>query len=321
MTTGAGHGRAATMRQAHTITVDDGHAGRRLDKFLRSRFKGVPAGLIFRHIRQGRLRVNGCKTAQDYRLVAGDEISVPALHVDDRRADTGPVPTALIDRMRRTVLYEDDRLLVVDKPAGVAVHRGSNVPAGVIEALRVLRPDAPDLELVHRLDRDSSGVLALAKDPALLRELQTLLRARESSIERHYLAVVAGRFPAGSTVLDAPLRRTERRVVVDARGERAETRVRVRRSLGAHATVVAAELVTGRKHQIRVHLADAGHPILGDDRYGDPDRDRAAEAGVEAGLHLHARRLVIPRSGAGPLTVTAPVPRRWRAVLGPAGRV
>lgn len=316
---GGTSGGDAGVRRAHTITVDSGHAGRRLDKFLRARFKGVPAGLIFRHIRQGRLRVNGRKSAQNYRLVEGDEITVPELRIDDRGSGVRPVPAALIDRMRRSVLHEDDRLLVVDKPAGVAVHRGSDVPAGVVEAMRALRPDAPDLELVHRLDRDTSGTLALAKDPALLRELHALLRERADAIERHYLAVVTGRFPAGIAVLDAPLRRTETAVRVDPRGDRAETQVAVERRLGGRATVVRARLVTGRKHQIRVHLADVGHPILGDDRYGDPERDRRAGGAAGAGLHLHAHRLVIPRPDGGPLTVTAPIPRRWDPVLGPAG--
>src|SRR5699024_1729104 len=229
---GGSAGGDAAVRRAHTITVDSGHAGRRLDKFLRARFKGVPAGLLFRHIRQGRLRVNGRKTAQNYRLVEGDEITVPELRIDDRGAGAHRVPAALLDRMRRTVLYEDARLLVVDKPAGVAVHRGSDVPAGAVEAMRALRPDAPDLELVHRLDRDTSGTLALAKDPALLRELHALLRERADAIERHYLAVVAGRFPAGLETLDAPLRRTEAAVMVDPRGDWAETAVAIERRLG-----------------------------------------------------------------------------------------
>ncbi|HLS34226.1 MAG TPA: pseudouridine synthase, partial [Brevibacterium sp.] len=163
-----------------------------MDKFLRSRLKGVPAGLVFRLLRQGRLRVNGRKAQQDYRLQAGDVIDVPELRIDHAAAPRRAVPSSLIDQLRGAVLYEDQSLLVIDKPAGVAVHKGTDVPAGVIEALRQLRPELPELELCHHLDRDTSGVLAVAKSPSMLRYLHGLLRDEEHEIERHYLALVAG---------------------------------------------------------------------------------------------------------------------------------
>lgn len=303
-------------RPAGTIVVDEGHAGRRLDKFLRSQLRGVPAGLLFKLLRQGRLRVNGRRAEQNYRLVEGDVIDLPALQAGVP-AMAAPRPTrALLDQMAEAVLYEDSELLVVDKPAGVAVHRGSDVPAGVIETLRVLRPDLPDLELCHRLDRDTSGVLVLAKTPPMLRHLHDMLRDREAEIERHYLAIVAGRWPPNLRVLEAPLRRRDADVVVDPRGQRAETHVRVRRRVGDWATLVDVRLLTGRKHQIRVHLQHAGHPIAGDDRYGDPRFDSVVASRGGSGLHLHAAKMVIPLPDGPDVVVTAPMPERWRRVLG-----
>src|SRR5690625_2175272 len=231
---------------ARTITIDGEHAGRRLDKFLRSRLKGVPAGLVFRLLRQGRLRVNGRKAQQDYRLQAGDVIDVPELRIDHAAAPRRAVPSSLIDQLRGAVLYEDQSLLVIDKPAGVAVHRGTDVPAGVIEALRQLRPELPELELCHRLDRDTSGVLAVAKSPSMLRYLHGLLRDEEHEIERHYLALVAGRWPSDREVLDAPLRREDARVGVDPGGQRAATGVRVRRRFGRRCPPADARPRAGR---------------------------------------------------------------------------
>lgn len=310
-----GQGGAGRSEQARTITVDSEHAGRRLDKFLRSRLKGVPAGLVFKLLRQGRLRVNGRKEQQGYRLQTGDVIDVPALRIDDAAVPRGAVPASLIDQLRGTVLHEDQDLLIIDKPAGVAVHRGTDVSAGVIEAFRQLRPGLPALELGHRLDRDTSGVLAMAKSPSALRYLHTLLREREDEIERHYLAVVAGSWPSEIEVLDAPLRREDARVVADADGQRAETRVCVKQRIRDRATLVGVRLLTGRKHQIRVHLQHAGHPIAGDDRYGDRRfNHRVARLGG-SGLHLHAQKLVIPRADGTDLVVTAPMPPRWEQLL------
>lgn len=301
--------------EALQITIDDEHAGRRLDKFLRSRFKGVPAGLLFQLLRKGKLRVNGRKAEQNYRLIEGDVIDVPPLRIDEPSVADTPPPASLVARMRRAVLYEDRDLLIVDKPAGVAVHKGTDIPAGVIETLRHLRPELAELELAHRLDRDTSGVLALAKTPSMLRYLHELLRDREDEIERHYLAVVAGSWPSRMRVLDAPLRRRDDRVVVDPSGQRAETHVSVRRRVGDSATVVNVRLLTGRKHQIRAHLRHAGHPIAGDDRYGDPGFNKRVARLGSAGLHLHAARMLIPMPDGRPLKVTAPMPRRWERLL------
>ena len=303
-------------RPAATIVVDEGHADRRLDKFLRSQLRGVPAGLLFKLLRQGRLRVNGHRAEQNYRLAEGDVIDLPAMQAGAPATTVTRPPTALLDRMAKAVLYEDSNLLVVDKPAGVAVHRGSDMPAGVIETLRFLCPDLPGLELGHRLDRDTSGVLVLTKTPPMLRHLHEMLRDREKEIERHYLAIVAGQWPANLRVLEAPLRRRDADVVVDPRGQRAETHVRVRRRVGDWATLVDVRLFTGRKHQIRVHLQHAGHPIAGDDRYGDPRFDSVVASRGGSGLHLHAARMVIPLPDGRDVVVSAPMPERWRRVLG-----
>ena len=315
----SGRGRQYTTstatRPASTITVDGEHAGRRLDKFLRSQFKGVPAGLLFRLLRQGHLRVNGRKSRQDYRIKEGDVIRIPELRVEDAGTSAPRLPSALLKQVQNAVLYEDHDLLVVNKPAGVAVHKGTDVPGGVIEALRQFRPELPELELIHRLDRDTSGVLALAKTPSMLRYLHELLRDREDEIERHYLAIVAGSWPSRVAVLDAPLQRREARVVVDPRGQRAETHVSVRRRVGKRATLVNIQLFTGRKHQIRVHLHHAGHPIAGDDRYGDRDFNRSVSDLGGTGLYLHAAKLVIPLPDGSERVVTAPMPVRWGQLL------
>lgn len=242
-------------------------------------------------------------------------LDIPELRVEGSAASAPALQSALLERLKNVVVYEDADLLVVDKPAGVAVHKGTDIPGGVIEAMRHLRPDLPDLELGHRLDRDTSGVLALAKTPSMLRYLHEMLRDREDEIERHYLALVAGAWPSGMRVLEFPLLRQQHRVVVDDGGQRAETHVAVRHRVGARATLVDVRLLTGRKHQIRVHLSHAGHPIAGDDRYGDRDFNaRVARLGGR-GLHLHAAEMVIPMPHGRGLVVTAPTPRRWESLF------
>ena len=302
-------------RPAAVITIDGEHAGRRLDKFLRSQFKGVPAGRLFQLLRTGKLRVNGRKAEQNYRLVEGDVIDVPALTVEAPAGQAPRPPAALLERMKNAVVYEDADLVVVDKPAGVAVHKGTDVPVGVIEALRHLRTDLPGLELGHRLDRDTSGVLVLAKTPSMLRYLHDLLRDREDEIERHYLAIVEGRWPSEKRVLEAPLQRRDAEVVVHPNGQRAETHVAVRRRVGGRATLVDVRLLTGRKHQIRVHLKHAGHPIAGDERYGGARFNDVVRSSGGNGLHLHAAKMVIPRSDGTKLVVTAPMPGKWERLL------
>ena len=298
-----------------TIVVDSEHAGRRLDKYLRSQFKHVPAGQLFKLLRTGKLRINGRKIDQTYRLAQGDTIQMPVLDAAPAEARAPQVPAALLKSLGNAVLFEDRDLLVVDKPAGVAVHKGTDVAAGVIEAFRQLRPELPQLELSHRLDRDTSGVLVLAKTPSMLRYLHDLLRDREAEIERHYLAVVAGSWDSKATVIHAPLQRREDKVVVAPTGQRAETRVKVQRRMGRNASLLQVQLLTGRKHQIRVHLQHSGHPIAGDDRYGSKAFNRKVAAAGGNGLYLHAATMTIPKPDGSTLSIDAPMPQRWRQLL------
>ena len=302
--------RADRTFAARTITIPEAHDGRRLDKYIRSQLKGVPATLLFRLMREGKIRVNGAKVKQNHRVQGGDELTLPDIVVADSPAPVR-VPAGLVAAVEGAIVHEDGELIVVDKPAGLAVHRGTDVPAGVIEALRQSRPDLPDLELVHRLDRETSGLVMVAKTPPMLRYLQELFRDREHEIDRRYLAVVEGVWPDDLTVSTAPLRRTERRTIVSPTGQRSETRFTVAKRHGRHATLIEAQLITGRKHQIRVHCEHAGHPIGGDTRYGSAAFNRTVAGRGITGMLLHAHRLEVPMRDGSTLTVEAPPPAEW----------
>lgn len=295
------------------MTIPEAHDGRRLDKYLRSQLTGVPATLLFRLMREGRIRVNGSKVKQNHRISGGDELTLPAITVDAEKKPRR-VPGHLIATVENAVVHEDGELIVVDKPADLAVHRGTGVDAGVIEALRQARPDLPDLELAHRLDRETSGLLMLAKTPAMLRHLQEILRDREHEIDRRYLALVEGEWPDDLRASTTALRRTSRATVAvpESRGgQRSETRFRVIERHGRRATVIEARLLTGRKHQIRVHCRDAGHPIAGDSRYGSPGFNRHVRGRGITTMMLHAHSLEVPLPGGGVLHLTAPPPKEW----------
>ncbi len=315
------------------LTVDEESSGQRLDNFLFRHLKGVPKTHVYRIIRSGEVRINKGRAAADTRIASGDLLRLPpirrAAKVDDEVARFAPA-------REFALVYEDDAFLAIDKPAGVAVHGGSGVSSGVIEQLRAARPDAPLLELVHRLDRETSGILLIAKKRSALRTLQAQFRERET--DKKYLALVEGDWPASRKVLDAPLARYllpdgERRVRVVARTDPdampAVTLVRVLARIDRFPkatdgvqmpmSLLAVTIKTGRTHQIRVHLASAGQPVASDDKYGNFERNR--EWG-KAGLHrmfLHAWRLrvVHPQSGES-LQLEAPLPRELRAVL-PSG--
>lgn len=299
---------------ARTVEISAEHAGRRLDKYLRAELKGVPASLLFRLLRKGRVRVNDSRVQPNYRLVAGDRLALPAMTVP--AAPPPSVPGHLLRQIENSVVHEDDALLIVNKPADVAVHVGTGVSAGVIEALRQLRPDQPDLELAHRLDRETSGLLMVAKTPSMLRHLQQVLRDDgAASLGRRYLALVRGAWPEDHREVDAPLLRTEHSVIVSDAGQPARTRFSVRRRFGGEATLVRAQLVTGRKHQIRVHATHAGHPIAGDQKHGtEPFNQRLRQLGA-AHLFLHAADLRIPLPDGSTLKVTAPMPAAWDRAL------
>ncbi|MGD7001404.1 RluA family pseudouridine synthase [Corynebacterium halotolerans] len=298
---------------AREIEVSGEHEGRRLDKYLRAELKGVPASLLFRLLRKGKVRVNDRRAQPNYRLEAGDVLRLPPMQV---QADLPP-PTlsrSLLQRIDQSVVHEDERLLIINKPADVAVHVGTGVSGGVIEALRQLRPELPDLELVHRLDRDTSGLLIVAKTPSILRHLQQLLR-EEGSLDRRYLALVHGSWPDRLRHVDAALQRTDTGVRVGPDGQDSLTRFSVRRRIGEDATLVQAQLVTGRKHQIRVHAQYSGHPIAGDPKYGDERFNQQLQRLGAPQMFLHASELRIPLPEGDTLKVTAPMPPAWDRVL------
>jgi len=323
----------ALAPSAQWLTVDAEQADQRLDNFLMRHLKGVPKTHIYRIIRSGEVRVNKGRAGADTRVQAGDVLRLPPVRVSERAQDKA---VAMAEQTARgaparafAVLYEDEAFLALDKPAGVAVHGGSGVSFGVIEQLRMARPGAPFLELVHRLDRETSGILLVAKKRSALKNLQEQFRQRQTG--KTYLALVLGDWPANKKVLDKPLHKYvidgqagqadgERRVKVvgreDPNGMPSVTLVKVRaRSPQGSAqplSLLDVTIKTGRTHQIRVHLASEGMPIAGDDKYGDFDRNRAlARASGEGALKrmfLHAWRLQIshPVSGA-PLALQAPL--------------
>ncbi len=270
------------------VDIEAGQAGQRIDNFLLRVLKGVPKSRIYRLLRKGEVRVNRGRIRADYRLKAGDQVRIPPVRVTEPRA-SNPAQGA-IDTLARSILYEDERLLVLDKPSGMAVHGGSGLSYGVIEALRALRPNAPYLELVHRLDRDTSGCLLIAKRRSELRTLHELLR--RGAVEKRYLLLVRGDWSQGPWKIDAPLRKNqvrsgERMVRVDDEGRRALTHFRFLEGYG-NASLMEAELKTGRTHQIRVHAAHAGHPLAGDDKYGDAAFNRELRQKGLKRLFLHA---------------------------------
>lgn len=296
--------------------IDDERAGQRLDNFLLGELKGVPRSLVYRLIRSGQVRVNSGRTAPHYRLKAGDRVRVPPV-----ASKSSGVPLATpenLDWLEDRVIYEDTRILVIDKPAGLAAHGGSNVSLGCIEALRLLRPTAPDLELAHRLDRGTSGVMLLAKRRSALRVLHELLR--EGRVDKRYFALVQGRWPEDLVTIDAPLvtRRVggEARVKVDAQGKEAASAFRLVDRYGKTASLLEVSIATGRTHQIRVHAAHAGHPVAGDDRYGDDDFNQYLKSFGLQRMFLHAHSLTFewPESGET-FNASAPLPDELRAVL------
>ncbi len=301
------------------LTVDEESDGQRLDNFLMRELKGVPKTHVYRIIRSGEVRRNKGRVAADDRVNAGDVLRIPPIRLSpqiEAKAEKPAPPREF------PVVFEDEGLLAIDKPAGVAVHGGSGVSFGVIEQLRRARPDARLLELVHRLDRETSGLLLVAKKKSVLKALQDQFRERETG--KTYLALVVGDWPERLKVLDQPLHKFlladgERRVRVtradDPDGMRAITLVKVARRWGPGAegrpalSLLEVTIKTGRTHQIRVHLAHAGHPIAGDDKYGDFDLNRLfLRIGLKR-MFLHAWRLrLVHPATQSPLQLEAGLP-------------
>ncbi|MFU8821196.1 MAG: 23S rRNA pseudouridine(955/2504/2580) synthase RluC [Gammaproteobacteria bacterium] len=270
------------------LQISEDAAGQRLDNFLLARLKGVPKSHIYRLLRKGEVRVNKGRAKPEYRLEAGDVVRLPPV----RRPEPGSTPArgrSAGVRLETRIIHEDDRLLVLDKPSGIAVHGGSGLSHGVIEAMRAARPEAPYLELVHRLDRETSGCLLIAKRRSMLRALHELLR--EGRVEKRYLALVKGRWELGQVRLEDRLRKSlrggERMVTVDESGKTAASIFRPV-EIGSAASLLEVRIMTGRTHQIRVQAAEAGHPLAGDERYGDRDYNRKMKALGLDRLFLHA---------------------------------
>jgi 23S rRNA pseudouridine955/2504/2580 synthase len=299
-----------------TLTVDEDSAGQRLDNFLMRHLKGVPKTHVYRIIRSGEVRVNKGRASAEQRVEAGDLVRLPPVRISAQvqaKADA-PAPAREFP-----VLMEDEAMMAIDKPAGVAVHGGSGVSFGVIEQLRRARPASTNLELVHRLDRETSGVLLVAKKRSALKNLQDQFRDRETG--KTYLALVLGLWPSNKKVIDSPLFKYtvetgvgegERRVKVvgkdDPNGMRSITLVRVARTVGPY-TLLEVTIKTGRTHQIRVHLASQGHPIAGDDKYGDFEHNKLLQKMGLKRMFLHAWQLKFqhPQSHR-PVSLQAPLP-------------
>ena len=299
--------------------IDEGSDGQRLDNFLIRVCKGVPKSHLYRVVRSGEVRVNGRRCAVDYRLQCDDRVRVPPLRLPERLADVaGGIELAAALRVEIPVLLEDERLLAVNKPAGVAVHGGSGVASGLIETLRLQRPQQPFLELAHRLDKETSGVLLLAKRRSTLRRLHELFRS--GSLDKRYLVLVAGRWTRGTAHVRIALGKTsdergEKRVFADADGQEAYSIFRPL-AVTHNASLLEACIKTGRTHQIRVHLAHLGFPVLGDERYGDFALNRALRPQGLRRMFLHARALslVHPETGEA-LALRADLPDELRRFL------
>ncbi|WP_313512923.1 23S rRNA pseudouridine(955/2504/2580) synthase RluC [Pseudomonas sp.] len=292
-------------------------AGQRIDNFLRTQLKGAPKTLIYRILRKGEVRVNKGRIKPEYKLQAGDVVRVPPLRLAERD-EPAPLALGLLERLEKAIVYEDKALIVLNKPAGIAVHGGSGLNYGVIEAFRQLRPDAKDIELVHRLDRDTSGLLMIAKKRSMLRHLHEALRG--DGVDKRYMALVRGNWPAAKKKISAPLlknnlRSGERMVEVNPEGKEALTVFRVLRRFGEFATLVEASPITGRTHQIRVHAKHAGHSIAGDSKYGDEDFTREIRDLGGKRLFLHAYALAVPLPEGGELKLEAEVDDIWERTL------
>jgi len=303
---------AVTLRK---VTADE--AGQRIDNFLMRLFKTVPRSRVYRLVRKGEVRVNRKRVEAEYRIQEGDEVRLPPVRID-AGDEPGRPSTSLLELIERAVIFQDKHLLVIDKPAGVAVHGGSGMSFGVIEALRASRPHET-LELVHRLDRDTSGCLLVARDRATLTALHALIR--NGGMHKTYLALVSGSWQLGTKRIDAPLatdnrQHGERHVRVAAAGKDSVSVFKPVQFLGSLATLMEVDIPTGRTHQIRVHASFAGHPLLGDDKYGDRERNAELRRHGLRRTFLHAQSVAFEWPGSGvPFHASAPLPSDLAAVL------
>jgi len=299
------------------IDIRADQAGQRIDNFLITLEKGVPKSRIYRALRKGEVRVNKGRIKQTYRLKAGDRVRIPPLRVSEKVIITELSPS-LTDALEHSILMEDDALLVINKPSGLAVHAGSQIQIGVIEAMRIIRPENRFVELVHRLDRDTSGCLVIAKSRQALLNLQQQMKNSET--DKRYLTLTKGQWPAQENMVDLALQKNslssgERMVVPDVNGKKSKTLFETKQDF-AGCQLVAAKLYTGRTHQIRVHSASQSHPVAGDEKYGDREfNKRLRQFGLKR-MFLHAWQLSIKHPITNqPLTFNAELPDSLNEVL------
>lgn len=295
--------------------VPEDLTGQRIDNYLLRALKGVPRTRIYRLLRRGEVRVNGGRVRPTHRLRAGDKVRIPP--VRQAGAETMQPSEQVTARLERAILYEDDRLLILDKPSGLAVHGGSGIAYGIVEALRVMRPKAGFLDLAHRLDRDTSGCLLVAKKRSMLRGLHEAFRI--GAVDKRYITLVHGVLASAPGRVEAPLapetgKGGERYVRVRPDGQAARTDFVIRQRF-AHSTLLEARLHTGRMHQIRVHAAHIAHPVVMDQRYGDANADRHMRALGLKRLFLHAESITLELPEYGRIEANAPMPASLKAVV------
>lgn len=321
----SGTDKPATRRVAVRFEqIDESSEGQRLDNFLLKSFKRVPKSKLYRTIRKGEVRINKGRCKPETRLKKGDVVRIPPLYSepqDNQITNSAAIPPRLVQQLRDAILFEDDGLLVINKPHGIAVHGGSGLSFGVIEILRATRKESRFLELVHRLDRETSGVLMLAKSRSVLVELHSMLQTKR--VQKVYHAWVYGKWPSYKPVVTAPLRKNvlksgERMVVVAKNGKPSETTfesltylnsiesVQAGTGLASECSLVKVSPITGRTHQIRVHCQFAGHPILGDEKYCSPEINQQYRSRGLSRMCLHAHSLVLDWSGRQTQMITAP---------------
>ncbi|WP_394248249.1 23S rRNA pseudouridine(955/2504/2580) synthase RluC [Vibrio profundi] len=298
------------------VDIDEDMAGQRIDNFLRNQLKNIPKSMIYRIVRKGEVRVNKKRIKAEYKLKAGDLVRIPPVTMQETTEETVP-STKLnkVSELEHCIIYEDDHLLILNKPSGTAVHGGSGLKFGAIEALRALRPEARFLELVHRIDRDTSGILLVAKKRSALRHLQA--QFREKTVQKYYFALVMGEWKNSCKVVNAPLLKNEVNSIVrvNPNGKASETRFKVLEKF-KDATLIQASPITGRTHQIRVHTQYTGHPIAWDDRYGDRRFDAyTGKVGLDR-LFLHAANIKFTHPGSEEkMDISAPMEQRLEKAL------
>jgi len=311
------HNLSKTPSSVQFVTVDEAYAGQRIDNYLVTLLKGVPKSHIYRILRKGEVRVNKGRIKPTYKIKAGDVVRIPPVRVSDAKTIPETLPPALA-RLKESIIYEDKDLIVLNKPAGLAVHGGSGISLGVIESLRILYPLAKRMELVHRLDRATSGCLLIAKKSSVLKALHEQIQS--NSMEKVYVTLLKGQLKAKKTIVDQPLRKFvtksgERMVTISPDGKPSISHF-FSKQLFQEATLVDVKLITGRTHQIRVHSLHLDHPIAGDDKYGDDEFNEYVKRLGLKRMFLHARSLRFTHPVTGEImNPVAPLDSQLKAIM------